>query len=427
MRRATLIALCLLLVLPSPALALRYLNEASTLPPGSRFGQDRDTRPREVRTPPNDPDQAYLAGIGAVAFHSPRTLGLTAERAEVSCATCHPGGHSNTALFIPGLSARSGSFDTTNGLFHAPADDGVLNPIDTPSLRGLRHTAPYGRDGRFPTIESFVRHVITEEFGGPKPTPLLIDALVVYLETLDATASPVESEAARRGEALFRQPWPGFVNTFGAERPSCAACHDPERHFTDGETHDIGSGGAFDTPSLLTAGDTAPYFHDGRFTSLAEVVAWFDTRFDGGLGAAQRADLVAYLKAIGSAADEPVSLASDLARLDGYAGTYGMALERGEIDMAREVFLFLDRELAEVADHFLEPETAPARDRVFAWRRALRGVQESAEAGDLANDGVAGWRDRLASEAVALAPYEPLSLYDGDRRRAFLASRTGDD
>jgi hypothetical protein len=110
------------------------------------------------------------------------------------------------------------------------------------------------------------------------------------------------SQAAKRGESLFQRP---FAQMGGR---SCASCHMPSSAFLDGRRHDIGSGkpaakfgrdGAFDTPTLLGAAFTAPYFHDGSLAKLADVVDWFDTRFNLKLEKQSKADLVAYLETIG--------------------------------------------------------------------------------------------------------------------------------
>ena len=46
-------------------------------------------------------------------------------------------------------------------------------------------------------------------------------------------------------------------------------------HFLDQATEQLGQ---FKTPSLRGVADTAPYMHDGRFTTLEEVVRFYDTR-----------------------------------------------------------------------------------------------------------------------------------------------------
>ena len=197
----------------------------------------------------------------------------------MSCQACHINGTTNPELFITGLSERPGGLDVTSGLFNPAAEDGHFNPRDIPSLRGVRLTAPYGRDGRFATLADFVRHVIVTEFAGAEPAPPVVDALVAHLERLEFLPVPavapdgglVETApaAARRGEALFFRPF--------ATRPdlSCAVCHIPAAHFTDRQQHDVGTGGIFDTPSLRNLTETPPYLHDGRAATLAEVMRPF--------------------------------------------------------------------------------------------------------------------------------------------------------
>ncbi|MHC4067042.1 MAG: cytochrome C, partial [Planctomycetota bacterium] len=52
---------------------------------------------------------------------------------------------------------------------------------------------------------------------------------------------------------------------------------------------------------------TAPYFHDGSLETLADVVAWFNTRFTLGLSKQKKADLTAYLEAVGTG-EEPFEI-----------------------------------------------------------------------------------------------------------------------
>jgi hypothetical protein len=84
----------------------------------------------------------------------------------------------------------------------------------------------------------------------------------------------------------------------------------PSANFLDRRAHNIGSGkasyensrdGAFDTPTLLGAKFTAPYFHDGSLPTLASVIDWFNERYKLSLNETERADLTAYLEAVGDA------------------------------------------------------------------------------------------------------------------------------
>ena len=64
--------------------------------------------------------------------------------------------------------------------------------------------------------------------------------------------------AAKRGFAVF-------------QKASCNACHVPPI-FAKAENEDIGSGGAFNVPSLRGLANTAPYFHDGRYANLRALI-----------------------------------------------------------------------------------------------------------------------------------------------------------
>ena len=58
---------------------------------------------------------------------------------------------------------------------------------------------------------------------------------------------------------------------------------------------------AYETPTLLGTQETAPYFHDGRFATLADVVAWFDSSYGLKFKESERADLTLYLELVGAA------------------------------------------------------------------------------------------------------------------------------
>jgi cytochrome c peroxidase len=289
------------------------------LPPGSDLN-DQDPLPRLVLNFEEqgiDERDLFLVAFGDMLFDSPEIFGEPAKSLGLACSTCHNRSDINQRLFIPGITPEPGVIDVDGAFFNARFNDHRPDAIDIPSLRGIRFTAPYGRDGRFASLRDFTRNVIVNEFAGEEPSPLVLDALLAYLLEFDFLPAPYlepdgtlndeASEAARRGEALFNRP---FAQMAGR---SCASCHIPDSFFADGRAHNIGSGGqsyagaldgAYDTPTLLNIVHTAPYFHDGALESLADVVAWFDDNFALGLAAGERADLVAYLEAVGTG-EEP--------------------------------------------------------------------------------------------------------------------------
>jgi len=344
-------------------------------------------QPRAFLEPISDePERHYLEVLGEAAFQAQKIFGTLARRSGLSCQACHINGTVNPNLLIDGLSARPGGLDVTSSLFNAAANDGVFNHRDVPSLRGIRATAPYGRAGRFPTLQAFTQHVIVDEFGGTQPSARLLDALVAYQNRLQfgpntrvAQGGELLSEgASKRGEALFKRP---FANR---SELSCAACHRPERSFVDGKQHDVGTGATFDTPTLLGIAHTRPYFHDGATTSLTDVVAHFDRFFDLKLSSAEQRDLVAYLEAIGAIdqAEMPVTLVGELEAIDRLRWALGEAIKHQRFDDAS---LFVDvsrRRIGGLHARYSRDHQLQARQAMIVWSRALQGVGRKVEASD---------------------------------------------
>jgi cytochrome c peroxidase len=299
-------ALALLLALPHAATSFPVDGDQAALPAGSELNEDAVYVPHEIlRSEYRGDRTSYVVALGNVAFNSPAILGDVARRAGISCGTCHMGGASNAKLFVPSLSTKPGTFDTTGALFNPRADNHVFDPVRVPSLRGARYLAPYGHDGRIASLRDFVRNVIVGEFAGPEPSPALLDAVTAYVQEIDFLPNPrlgdrgrlnaTATEAERRGEALFAKPFPHDPGL------SCAGCHEPAGAFVDHRQHDVGSGGLYKTPTLLNANFNAPYFHDGRYDSFDQVVDHFDRTYGLGLTAQDHGDLVAYLRAVGDA------------------------------------------------------------------------------------------------------------------------------
>lgn len=70
---------------------------------------------------------------------------------------------------------------------------------------------------------------------------------------------------------------------------------DPGRAMVTGKWSDIGK---FKGPILRALAARAPYFHDGSAATLEDAVDFYNTRFNIGLTAGEKADLVAFLKAL---------------------------------------------------------------------------------------------------------------------------------
>ncbi len=417
------------------------------LPPGTELNEDLFDRPTErFSAEVAGGKRSYLFNLGDAAFSSPTIFGGLARQAGISCDTCHQGGAGNPKLYIPGLSLRPGTFDATNGLFNPKTDNGLLDAVTPPSLRGARHLAPYGHDGRFASLRDFIRNVVVGEFAGPEPSPQILDALVAYVQEISFLPNPnlatggrlaeAASPAARRGEVLFHKPFPRDASL------SCAACHKPSAAFVDHLVHDVGSGGRFKTPTLINANLNAPYFHDGRYETYDQVVGHFDRVFELGLSADERSDLVAYLDAVGHGEEpytrETVDTALD--EIDGFARVLETALANRDVPVIELVVDTVGNEWRELGENFPDrsntnvlgglPERLAARRATLGVGLTLRRIAMAAAAGDFqaASGAYAEYRSEAIAARSAAKQAEAWSLFDpATRERHFAALRDLDE
>ncbi|HEY6098303.1 MAG TPA: hypothetical protein VIW03_02670 [Anaeromyxobacter sp.] len=140
--------------------------------------------------------------------------------------------------------------------------------------------------------------------GKPDLITAKLPALQVYQLTLEAPRAPegsFDEERAKRGQAVF------------GGKAKCATCHVPPIFTEPGWNMHTPAEIGIDDFQAMRAPDkryrTAPlrglfthvkggFFHDGRFATLADVVDHYDKTFSLGLGAAEKADLVEYLKSL---------------------------------------------------------------------------------------------------------------------------------
>jgi mono/diheme cytochrome c family protein len=407
-------------------------DDRTGLPIGSELDDDAIKNSREVfHSEAVRGRRSYLSNLGNLAFNTPYTLGEAAQKAHVSCASCHVNGASNPKLFIPGLSTRPGNFDTTNSLFNPKTDNGVLDPVTIPSLRGARLLAPYGHDGRTASLRDFVRNVIVNEFAGTEPSSQILDAIVVYIEdidflpnpSLDKTGSlaPSASTSQQRGEALFRRPFPHDSSM------SCAGCHVPSAAFVDHRQHDVGSGGLYKTPTLINADFSAPYFHDGRFDNYAQVIDYFDRVYDLAWNAQDRADMQAYLAAIGDGVRPEYHLTGTnvLDDINGFASVLDIAISGHDTQVVAFTVRSVNDLLQDLAERYPDPanqensggahERALARATIAALMQTLHRVDLDVAAGrfgEAAGDYLAYRKLTFATAPMALQAAEPWSLFN---------------
>lgn len=166
-----------------------------------------------------------------------------------SCASCHP-------------------YTRPDGLNWDLMNDGLGNPKNAKSLLYSFQTPPTMISGIRPDAAFCVRSGFKHILFSVRPETDM-EAIDEYLENMKPLPSPYLvngelSDAAKRGKEIF-------------SRVKCDECHDPEWYYTDMQMHDVDTENPFDRrkdfdcPTLCEIWRTAPYLHDGRYTTLFQL------------------------------------------------------------------------------------------------------------------------------------------------------------
>jgi hypothetical protein len=217
---------------------------------------------------------------------------------------------------------------------------------------------------------------------------------------------------------------------------SCASCHRPDGAFVDRQLHDVGTGGPYKTPTLVNADFNAPYFHDGRYDRYDQVVDYFDKHFDLGLAANERADLIAYLEAVGDVAEPVVrnTVQAELDELEQFASVLDTAIPAHNTEVIALTVDAVGNEWRELGEKFPGrsdtsitgglKERLKARGAVLELVLTLRRIAMASEADDFfqAMQGLADYRREVAAAAPNLKLAEQYSLFNPTVREAHFAA-----
>jgi mono/diheme cytochrome c family protein len=198
---------------------------------------------------------ADAVAVGRELFHLTGDSRISSDGR--ACASCHPDGRDD-------------------GLVWATPD----GPRQTPTLAGrLSGTAPYGWNGARSTVKTHVTSTV-KRLGGTGLDDDAMNALVAYCMHMDEPPRAAEKDATAPVETDTRVA--EGRDLFESSSTGCASCHMSDGTFTDGNRHDVKSKAKgdphrrFDTPSLRFVSGTAPYFHDGRYTTLRALLVGSD-------------------------------------------------------------------------------------------------------------------------------------------------------
>jgi cytochrome c peroxidase len=277
-----------------PTTAFQYSDAGITLPrqfttgPGNPSAADN--------TPANNPVSNAGATLGRVLFYDKR---LSINDA-VSCGSCHTQsrGFSDAARFSLGFqggrTARH-SMGLANSRYYqrgrffwderaATLEAQVLEPIQDSTEMGM-------------TLPQLVTKLAGTNFYGPLFTAAFGDPQITSDRISRALAQFVRAMVSYRSkyDSAFVNGVPNFAATLTAQeetgrtifegRARCGGCHGTIAHVSDNihnngldaVTIDAGAGnGRFKSPSLRNIAVRPPFMHDGRFTTLREVIDHYD-------------------------------------------------------------------------------------------------------------------------------------------------------
>jgi cytochrome c peroxidase len=264
-------------------------------------------------TPLTNPTTNAGATLGRVLFHDKR---LSANDS-VSCASCHAqaAGFSDTRVlsvgFNGGLTGRH-SMGLSNARYYNPGRffwDERASSLEDQVVRPIQDMVEMGMT--LPALEQKLSAVtwygplFQSAFGSPQVTSDRISrALAQFVRSMVSYRSKFDQAMATGGQG---SP-PDFASVFtpqeleglqifggaGANGPgggagpgACAGCHGTVGHIAPGlrnngldadTSADQGAGGGlFKSPSLRNIAVRAPYMHDGRFSTLRQVIDFYDS------------------------------------------------------------------------------------------------------------------------------------------------------
>lgn len=246
-----------------------------------------------VRKPVNFPAPVQVAPaltvegvtLGQKLFDDPSL----SKNGKVACASCHNqvDGYSSAGIKInEGVDAKIMGTRNTPALMnlqwkHSYFRDGRETKLQNTAVNALTSPAEMGE-----TMENVVKklnssrvykqHFLTV-FGVEKITEKeLTGAIEQYLLSLVSANSRYDQLVAKQKDTFSPDEREGLL----LFKEKCASCHATDL-FSDESLRDIGTASAndqvkkFKVPSLRNVEVSGPYFHDGRFSTLEEVLSFY--------------------------------------------------------------------------------------------------------------------------------------------------------
>jgi len=238
--------------------------------------------------------------LGKKLFFDPRLSG----EGTISCASCHSPmlgwsdglptskgtknmDRASPTIFNSGfnpLQMWDGRKATLESQAMGPLDSKIVMNMDTKKMFAWLNSNPGYRD------------LFNEAYPGQAINGETVSkAFANFQRTVISNTSPFDQWVAGKADAMTPDQIKGFALFIDANKANCASCH-AGPNFTDNSFHNLGlpsfgkenpdmgrygqkpiasMKGAFRTPTVREAANTAPYFHDGSVNTLEELVEFY--------------------------------------------------------------------------------------------------------------------------------------------------------
>lgn len=251
-----------------------------------------------VPIPPDNPQSPEKTALGKLLFFDPRLSGPNT----VACATCHQTGKGLSdglprGIGVKGELSRNSMTVWNTAYMHALHSDGNRASLEEQAAKAIPGIA---MDQPYPALIAELggvpdyRRRFDRVFADGITEGNIARAIAAFERTLLTFNSPFDRYRAGDKHALTATQKAG-MDLFFSARTGCSSCHVAPL-FTDNQWHNLGvpqvgtkpvdngrsevtknaaDTGAFKTLMLRNVELTGPYMHDGVFTTLDQVVAFY--------------------------------------------------------------------------------------------------------------------------------------------------------
>ncbi|MFZ2650183.1 MAG: cytochrome c peroxidase [Burkholderiaceae bacterium] len=258
--------------------------------------------PATVPHPADNPPTPPRVELGKKLFFDPRLSG----DGNISCSSCHNPMFGWSDGLPTGRGARSAVLGRASPTLYNTAYnsvqmwDGRKTSLEDQAMSPMQAVAEMNTDTQKlfawlnanPGYRGLFEAAYPGQAIGAEP---LSKAIASFERTIVGNHTPFDQWVAGKQDALTPDQVKGFALFIDPNKANCTSCHSGA-NFTDNSFHNLGLAsfgnenpdlgryaerpvaslkGAFKTPTVREAVNTAPYFHDGSAKTLAEVVSFY--------------------------------------------------------------------------------------------------------------------------------------------------------